>query len=410
MEKHIPIYFDSVIIDSPLQSISTEQPNIGRVKVRVFTKYGNRNGSYITDAVADQLINSACAGNVPVIGFFDPETQTWASHSGPTLANAYGYVETFLGWEPFTDTDGQTRDYAVFSVILFTDYFAEAQKILGQNQSMELDPLSITGDWTVINNQEYFVYKTAKMLGFCIIGEHEPCFSVSSFFSKNDDLYISQYEKFSSLLGELKTKVEELENFQGGGKTDMPEEKDTVVDTFQATEDSVVEETVVAEEQEQVEEVVDTTEVETTDEVTDSSENEDNTLQNQYDALNSQFSLAQNTIADLNTTIQDLNNKLTDLQANYDSAMNKLNSYELVINQMNDEKKNALIEQYTKVLTADDMKDIVAQKENYSYDELESKFALQFAKKNLNNTNEKIPLCNNPEQSQFARLMEKYRK
>ena len=191
MEKKIPIYFDSVIVSSPLQGISESNPNIGRLKVRVFTKYGNRNGSYITDEVADQLIRSAISGQTPVIGFFDPETKTWASHTGPALANGYGYVEDFLGWEPFTDEDGITRDYAVFSVILFTKYFEEAKNICGQNQSMELDPDSITGDWALIGDKEYYVYTTAQMLGFCVIGAHEPCFSVSSFFSKNDDTYKS---------------------------------------------------------------------------------------------------------------------------------------------------------------------------------------------------------------------------
>ena len=44
MSKQIPIYFDSVIVDSPFQGISDSNPNIGRLKVRVFTKYGNRNG------------------------------------------------------------------------------------------------------------------------------------------------------------------------------------------------------------------------------------------------------------------------------------------------------------------------------------------------------------------------------
>ena len=189
MDKNIPIYFDSIIIDSPFQEISQDTPNIGRLKVRVFSKYGNRNGSYITDAVADQLIQSAIGGNTPVVGFFDPETNSWASHTGPMIANAYGYVEDFLGWQSFDDTDGVARDYAVFSVVLFTDYFDEARKILGQNQSMELDPASITGEWADIENQPYYVYKTAKMLGFCVIGDHEPCFSVSSFFAKNDENY-----------------------------------------------------------------------------------------------------------------------------------------------------------------------------------------------------------------------------
>ncbi len=45
MEKKIPIYFDNVIIASPLESVSESTPNIGKVQVGVFTKYGNRNGS-----------------------------------------------------------------------------------------------------------------------------------------------------------------------------------------------------------------------------------------------------------------------------------------------------------------------------------------------------------------------------
>ena len=223
MDKQIPIYFDSVVVSSPLQQISEANPNIGRLQVRVFTKYKNRNGSYITDEVAEQLIQSATSGQTPVIGFFDPETKTWASHTGPTLANGYGYVESFVGWEPFEDTDGITREYAVFSVILFTDYFEEANNILGQNQSMEIDPESITGDWAEFDDEYYFVYKTAKILGFCVIGSHEPCFSVSSFFSQNDDTYKSQYEKFSSLLSDLKAQVEETQQNTKGGETQMNE-------------------------------------------------------------------------------------------------------------------------------------------------------------------------------------------
>ncbi len=99
----------------------------------MFTKYGNRNGSYITEAVADMLIASASKGYTPVVGFFDPETNSWASHTGPALANAYGYVEGFEGWQPFQDTDGVERNYAVFSVVLFTKYFNEANFVVGQN-------------------------------------------------------------------------------------------------------------------------------------------------------------------------------------------------------------------------------------------------------------------------------------
>jgi len=217
MKRDIPIYFDNAVIMSPLETIS-ESSGLGRLKVGVFTRYGNRNGSYIKDNVADMLINSAIRGDTPVIGFFDPESKSWAGHTGPTLANAYGYVENFAGWEPFTDSDGETREYAVFSVVLFGRYFNEANFIVGQNQSMELDINSIEGDWAQIGNTEYFVYTKAEIMGLCIIGQHEPCFSASAFFSQKDAEYTSQYDKFSSLLADLKAQVEEAEKqpIEGG--------------------------------------------------------------------------------------------------------------------------------------------------------------------------------------------------
>ena len=104
---------------------------------------------------------------------------------------------------------------------LIKQYFDEANFVVGQNQSMELDINSIEGDWANIGDTEYFVYTKAEIMGLCIIGDHEPCFSVSSFFSKNDDTYKSQYEKFSSLLADLKAKVEEAENQPEGGEHTM---------------------------------------------------------------------------------------------------------------------------------------------------------------------------------------------
>ena len=216
MSKQIPYLFESMIVSSPFKQISNSEPNTGRLKVGVFTKYTNRNFSYITDEFAEHLIKSAITQHCPVVGFYDKETNTWASHTGPSLASAYGYVEDFIGWEPFTDSDGITRDYAVFQIVLHINYFEEANNIAGQNQSMELDPKTIEGDWINIEGEEYFAYSKGEMLGFCIIGEHEPCFSSSFFFSKDGE-YSTRFEQFSSLLVELKNKVEESKNLEEGG-------------------------------------------------------------------------------------------------------------------------------------------------------------------------------------------------
>ena len=412
MDREIPIYFDTIIIDSPTQEVSNEDLNACRLHVGVFTKYKNRNGSYITDEYADFLIKSATRGNCPVVGFFDPEGQEWASHTGPKLANGYGYVESFDGWTPFEDTDGVTREYATFSVILFTDYYEEARKIKGQHQSMELDPETIDGAWTEFDGEPYFVYTKGNMLGFCVIGAHEPCFSVSSFFSKNDDTYKSQYEKFSSLLLGLKEKFEETQNTTKGGEQPMDENMNKEVeepvvnpaeeptefenvepDEAPAAEEPVVEEPVAADN-----EPAEPTEFEKLQQAYD-------TLQASFNELQTKFDEATNNISEFNATIEELkteNEKLKTAVANYQA----------VEAQIEVDKKNTLIEKYEKVLEEEEINEIKNKINDFSYDELEGKLAIVFANKQMTGSEEptkKVPLPE-PEKSSFALLIEKYRK
>lgn len=434
MDKKIPIYFDTIILDSPIQEISLNGygDDVGnRLKVAVFTKYKNRNGSYITDAYADSLIESATRGDTPVVGFFDPESQSWASHTGPTLANGYGYIESFLGWEPLTDTDGITREYAVFSVVIFTKYYEEAKKIRGQNQSMELDPTTIQGDWANFDGEDYFVYTKGDMLGLCVIGQHEPCFSVSTFFSKNDESYKSQYQKFSSLLAGLKAQVEEAENTVKGGEQPMdnlenletPVEEEVKVEepeTFQNNEQpetqEVEEKTVEFEEANTSEE----SEVESESEPEQEEEQQQpeepsefdvlqekfNALQESYNSLQSEFEAANVKIAELeaaNAEIETLRAKNEELQAS-------VTEYEAKAAEVEKEKKNILVEKYEKIIGEEEIEQFRAMSNDLSYDELESKLAITFANKQMTGgEDKKVPLPET-QQSQFALLMNKYRR
>lgn len=427
MRDNIPIYFDNVIIASPIQQVSETNPNLGRLRVGVFTKYGNRNGSYITDEVAEKLIESATKGDTPVIGFFDPQSKSWASHTGPTLASAYGYVESFEGWQPLTDTDGETRDYAVFNVVLFTKYFEEANLIVGQNQSMELDINSISGDWADINGVEYYVYTTAAIQGLCVIGSHEPCFSVSSFFAKNDQTYNTQYEKFSSLLAMAKAQVEEAEKQQKGGEQPMDEFENKEVVSEEAVEEPtpevevpVTEEEIQPEEtsveEEAVEEEVEKVEEEVKEEETPSEfeqlQQQFNELQSSYDELKNQYEVAQNRINELETSQQAVNTNLEELQTKNQELQAAIASYEAQITAVENKRKDELIDKYQKLITEEEeIKRFREEACNYSYGELESKLAIVFANQQLANSveQEKVPLLA-PEESQFALLMKKYRK
>ena len=429
MERQIPIYFDAQIMDSPITTIAESESNIGRLRVAAFTKYKNRNGSYISDAVADQLITSATSGNTPVVGFFDPESQQWASHTGPTLANGYGYVESFLGWEPRTDTDGVTRDYAIFSVVLFSDYFTEATKVKGQNQSMELNPDTITGDWAEMDGEWYYIYKTAKMLGFCIIGDHEPCFSVSSFFSKNDEEYKSQLDKFAQLLGDLKERVAEAEKTIQGGEQNMDSNENNV--QVEPVVESVVEP--VAEPDSAVEptnfenaEPAENNEPEVVEPAAEPAAEpavEPAAEPTEFEALQAQYDALAAANAELTTNYAAVQEQLHTLEASHASEIEALNNtindlkaslatYQAQVAAAETAKKTALIENYEKIIGEEEISEFKSQINDFSYDELDSKLAIKFAHKQINSgdkNTEKVPLLE-PEESQFALLMKKYRK
>jgi len=393
---------------------------LGRLDVGVFTKYGNRNGSYITDEIAESLIASATSGNTPVVGFYDPESESWAGHTGPSLASAYGYVESFKGWQPFTDTDGITRDYAVFSVVLFNKYYKEANLVVGQHQSMELDRESIDGDWANIEGTEYFVYTKASIMGLCIIGEHEPCFSVSTFFEKEDEHYASQYEKFSSLLSGLKELVEETENNQEGGEHPMEENLENLgtpaeepVTEPVATEPEVapaiepelplVEDPALAEPA--AEPAAEPIDFEALQNSITELTNANAELTANYENAQSRIAELEQALADATAATETANNRITELEGS-------IAQYEAQAAAIEEEKKNQLIEKYEKLIDEEEITKIRGEVSNFSYSELESKLAISFANKQMAGIEgqiETIPLPE-PPVDQFALLIEKYRK
>lgn len=381
MSKQIPYLFNSIVISSPFEPLmESEKGSISRQKVGVFTKYGNRNGSYITEEFAQHLIESAVSQHCPVVGFFDPETEKWAGHTGPTLACGYGYVEDFIGWEPLQDTDGVVRDYAVFSVVLHTNYFEEAKTITGTNQSMELNPETIDGSWAEIDGEEYYVYTKGEMLGFCVIGENEPCFSASHFFSKSE----TNFEKLSALLFELREKVE-------GGETTMEENKN-----FEEVVEETVEET-----------NADFEELQHNYEELQNSYNE---LQNSFNALQEQFNQMSEEFACAKKKKSQCEADLEELQGKFNEAVERIKNYEIAEAAAEEQRKDTLISSYEALLDAEEINSAKEKKSEFSYNELEANLAVTFSRKQLEKEKqEKIPQVFE-EESDFARLMKKYKK
>lgn len=433
MDKNIPIYFDSVIVDSSEAMQLNAEEKMHELKVRVFTKGKNRNGSYITEAVANQLIESAVSTTVPVVGFFDSESKTWAGHTGPAIANGYGYCKEFLGWQEFTDTDGINREYAIFSVVLFSDYFDETKYILGANQSMELDVSSITGDWANFDGEDYYVYNTAKMLGFCVIGSHEPCFSVSAFFEKDNNKE-NFYNKISSLLFELSQQVEETKNLKGGENV-MNDELNISVENQQIDNSNIVVENTQTEPEtvEHTENYCSTIEgvdcsIATngiTNTIVDSNIVSSNTITlSDYNVVieSNDQQLGINTIEltqenfdaqrnDFENQIAEYEKKITELNNQIQVLTEKINTYEIAEQARKNEEKVKLIESYQSLLSEDEINEVRANATNFSYEEVDSQLALKYSHKKLAQKDEfnYIPVVKE-NHDEFAELMAKYKK
>ena len=411
MERQVPWVFNDVSIVAPLEPISEELADVGRTKVRVFTKFRNRNGSYIDEATADKLIETAADTHVPIVGFFDKEADDFTSHVPEDLACAYGYCDRFEGWEKHMDADGVERDYATFGVVLHTNYFAAANRIVGNPQSMELDVNSISGDWVQMDDgKEYFVYKTAKMKGFTVLGKNvEPCFQGAAFFSENE----SRFDRFSLLL----ERVREAESKEGG-KKDMEENEVKQVENFE--EEEKVEVEVAAESEIKVDEPV--VEEEETPAIDFAAEYEK--MKQSFEEMKLNFANVETELKEANEKIEahqsemdsaraDFEKTLSEMNERLDAANQKIAEYEAQIKAIEDAKKKALIDSYAGNLDSDEIEPIQENVENYSYNELEKELAVVFARKNLNKDKgeekkERIPLVQ--EENSLAKLMAKYKK
>ena len=272
---------------------------------------------------------------------------------------------------------------------------------------MELNPETIEGDWAEFDGEYYFVYTKGNMLGFCVIGAHEPCFSLSTFFSKDDDTYKSQYEKFSSLLSGLKEKIEETEKNIKGGEQPMDEfekkEEEEVVNPAEEPEKE--------EEQPSEFEAEETDKEEEKEEETPAEPSEFEKLQASFEELQNSFNELQTKFNEAEATITSLNQAAEALREENGKLQATVANYEAVEAQHEVDKKNELIENYEKYLNEEEITPIKNGLNDFSYDELEGKLAIIFANKQMTGREEtkKVPLPE-PEKSSFALLIEKYRK
>lgn len=181
---------------------------LSKARCRIFYKGGNKNGTFITDEFAKELISTL--HYVPVKGIYD--TDDYTDHGEKrSEGRIYGIVpETNnFAWEQHLDEDGVERTYACTDVYLFTALYPEASEIVNKGQSMELYEPSLKYHIAIMQGQKYVVFEHGSFLGLQVLGDDvKPCFEGASFFT------------LQKSIEDTIQKIREYSNI--GGKSEMP--------------------------------------------------------------------------------------------------------------------------------------------------------------------------------------------
>lgn len=188
-------------------------PVLSKGRCRIFYKYENRNGTYISDEFAEKLIGTL--PYTPVKGIYDEQSEDYTDHGEERdMGKIYGIVpeNPNFAWETHLDEDGVQRVYACCDVYIFSALYKEAGQIVGKSQSMELYAPSIKGGMKNINGQKYFVFEDGCFLGLQVLGnEVEPCFEGAAFFT--------YYEKLTDLINQMEKYI--ANSHEKGGMSEM---------------------------------------------------------------------------------------------------------------------------------------------------------------------------------------------
>lgn len=165
---------------------------LSKARCRIFYKYENRNGTYITDEFADKLLSSL--PYAPVKGIYVPEDNDYSDHGEERdEGRIYGIVpeNPNISWETHLDEDGVERSYACADVLIFTAIYKEASDIVGKSQSMELYGPSLKYHEAIVNGKRFIVFDEGCFLGLQVLGDQvEPCFEGASFYTLQNTIEV----------------------------------------------------------------------------------------------------------------------------------------------------------------------------------------------------------------------------
>ena len=418
-------------IDKPeFVNIKPCNPLISECEIKVLYVGENRNKSYITKEVATKMANSL-PGN-PIVGYFREDVGDFRDHGDMVtiddqgvhfkcMTRPYGFVapDAKVWFQKFEETDDfgnvETREYLMTTGYLWTGQYPECKAAAegsGRPQSMELDEDTLDGKWARNNKtgMDFFIINDAIFSKLCILGQDvEPCFeganvtapNISSTFSKVDDDFT---QTLFNMMQDLKFALKGEQNMidetkvQSSFATDTEEE---VITTFEAEDKSAEEEkkTDFAKEEEKKEEEenpADSKDEEDKEKFAkkEEEEKEEKPAPEEDEEEKKKFAKKEDEeekpSEDKKEEDEEEEKKYAllveeheTLKANYSNLESQYNELLAFKNQIEDEKKDALINSFY-MLSDEDKAEVVENKSKYSLDDIEAKLSVICVRKKVN--------------------------
>lgn len=405
--------YASTIGNPEFINVKPYNPLISECEIKVLYLGENRNHSYISKETAMEMANTL--PGCPIVGHFKKEINDFGEHDKTIEINSdgihlkcetvpYGFVapNAKIWFQKFEEIDetgkSAIREYLMTTGFLWTGQFPECEEVVkgnGKRHSMELDEDSLHGDWTKQYNSKMklFIINDAIFSKLCILGsKEEPCFEGSTITDLQIAKEFSLEDKFTrtlfSMMQELKDALEQ------GGQTkmaeiilenqDKTEQSNSLENDINTDDSSSVD---FAKEKEKDEEQSDKSKEQESDESDSEKEDKENESgkdkenkeededEEKKDKSKKDYSLLEVQYAQLESNYYDLQAEVSRLQ----DALSALQEFKLKVD---NEKKDALINSFY-MLSDEDKQDVIANKANYSLDDIESKLSVICVRKKV---------------------------
>ena len=352
-------------------------PLVSNCQIKVLYVGENRNRSYISKEVAEDMAKSL--RGTPIVGYYVEDKRDFGDHGEQliidgegfhfnTLTKPYGFVapDAKVWFQDFEDMDERgiktVRTYLVTDGYLWTGQFEECRSLLtnAKSQSMELDSETLNGEWSnaVNNNYELFIINDAIFSKLCILGDDvEPCFEGASIAPKTYNL---DFQKT------LFSMIKDLQEIKSEGRVNSMNTEIIENNDLNAAEPATA--TTFTEKIENNQENL-------------GKANQEELPKNENTITAEQFSL-------LSQEYEDLKNKNAELQEKYSKLEQDYSELLTFKKNVENEKKDELIKSFY-MLSNEDKKDVMENKEKYSLDEIEAKLSVICFRKKINFASEK---------------------